>query len=88
MADPGYIDLPATAHFTFEYDNTLNQAGATAFGVALAANAEADYNLVSSWFDGLTPSGAPFNVKINQPSATRSGSNGCPRFTEAASRLI
>jgi len=75
MADPGYVDLPGTTHFTFEYDNTLNQAAATAFGGALAANAEADYNLVSFWFDGLTPSGVPFNVKINKPSATRSGSN-------------
>lgn len=75
MADPGYVDLPATAHFTFEYDQTLNQAAATALGGAIAFNAEADYNLVSSWFDGLTPSGVPFNVKINQPSKTRSGSN-------------
>jgi hypothetical protein len=75
MADPGYIDLPATAHFTFEYDKTLSQAAATAFGGAIATTAEADYNLVISWFDGLTPPGVPFNVKINQPSATRSGSN-------------
>jgi hypothetical protein len=75
VADLGYIDLPATAHFTFEYDNTLNQTAATAFGVALAANAEADYNLVGFWFDRLTPSGVPFNVKINRPSATRSGGN-------------
>jgi hypothetical protein len=75
MADPGYVDLPPTAHFTFEYDSTLNQAAATAFGGAIAITAEADYNLVSSWFDGLTPSGVPFNVKVNLPSATRSGSN-------------
>jgi hypothetical protein len=75
MADPGYVDLPATAHFTFEYDNTLNQIAATAFGLALAANAEADYNLVSVWFDRLTPSGVPFNVKISKPSATQSGGN-------------
>ena len=75
MADPGYIDLPATAHFRFEYDNTLNQLAASAFGVALAGNAETDYNLVSFWFGGLTPPGVPFNVKINKPSATRSGGN-------------
>ena len=75
MADPGYIDLPPTAHFTFEYDKTLPNAAALAFGAAIAATADTDYNLLSSWFDGLIPPGAPFNVKINNLSSTRSGSN-------------
>jgi hypothetical protein len=75
VADPGYTDLPGTTHFTFEFDNALNTVAATAFGAALAANAEDDFNLVSSWFDRLIPSGVPFNVKINKTSSTHSGSN-------------
>jgi hypothetical protein len=62
MADPGYVDLPSTAHFSFEYDQTLNQVGATALGNALKANAETDYGTISSWFDSLTPGGVPDSV--------------------------
>lgn len=75
MADPGFTDLPGSAHFTFEFDSTLNGAAATALGASIASTAEADYALVNSWFDNLSPPGLPLNVKINPKSVTRGGSN-------------
>lgn len=75
MADPGFTDLPGTANFTIEFDSTLNTAAATALGASIASTAEADYALVNTWFDNLSPSGLPFNVKLNPKSATRGGSN-------------
>jgi hypothetical protein len=75
MADAGYTDLPGTANFTFEYDSTLNAAAAAALGASLVSTVEADYTLVNGWFGNLSPSGLPFNVKINTKSTTRGGSN-------------
>jgi hypothetical protein len=75
MADPGFTDLPGTPNFTFEFDNRLNAAASAALGASLASTVEADYALVNAWFDNLSPSGLPFNVKINPKSATRGGSN-------------
>ena len=74
MADPGFVDAGTTAHFSFEYDQTLNGAAASQLSGALIGNAEQDYKTITSWFDGLVPGGVPFNVKINPTSATRSGS--------------
>src|SRR5437667_4841997 len=75
MADPGFTDAGTTTHFAFEFDQTLNAPAAAALSAALNQNAERDYNSIASWFDGLTPAGVPFRVKINPPSTTRSGSN-------------
>jgi hypothetical protein len=75
VADPGFTDLPGTPNFTFEFDNTLNAAASAALGASLTSTVEADYALVNAWFDNLSPSGLPFNVKINPISTTRSGWN-------------
>jgi hypothetical protein len=75
VADPGFTDAGTTAHFTFEFNQTLNAPAAVALSAALIQNAERDYISITSWFDGLTPVGVPFRVKINPRSTTRSGSN-------------
>ena len=65
MADPGFVDLPGTTHFSFSFNQTLNAAAAAALGSALAATAERDFSTMSFWFGGLIPPGVPFQVKIN-----------------------
>jgi hypothetical protein len=65
MADPGFVDLPGTTHFSFSFNQKLNAAAATALGGALAATAEQDFSTMSFWFRGLIPAGVPFQVKIN-----------------------
>jgi hypothetical protein len=65
MATPGYIDLPSSNHFTFEYNNQLNSDIARAIGKALLDTAEQNFNTLSSWFGGVIPTGTPFLVKIN-----------------------
>jgi hypothetical protein len=40
MADPGYVDLPATGHFTFEYNQSWNPGMATSIGNSLRDTAE------------------------------------------------
>jgi hypothetical protein len=65
MADPGFVDLPSTTHFAFSFNQGLDPRAAVALRDALAATAERDFDIMSSWFDGLIPPGVPFNVKIN-----------------------
>jgi hypothetical protein len=71
MADPGYVDLPATEHFTFEYNQSWNPSMATSIGNSLRDNAERDYANIRSWFGNLTLN-LPFRVKI-EPVATGTG---------------
>jgi hypothetical protein len=75
MADPGFVDLPSTEHFTFSFEQTLNTGAAKALGRALAATAEQDYDTISSWFGGLRPDGVPFDVKINLPTGGANNDN-------------
>jgi hypothetical protein len=75
MADPGFVDLPSTTHYTFSFEQTLNADAAKALGIALATTAERDYNTISSFFGGLTPSGVPFAVKINLPTGGANNDN-------------
>ncbi|HYK36954.1 hypothetical protein [Alloacidobacterium sp.] len=76
MADAGFIDSGSTYnHFNFEFDNTLDGPSAIALSVNLLETCEQDYDTIASWFDGLTPGGAPFTVQIGPTRADRSGSN-------------
>jgi hypothetical protein len=65
MADPGFVDLPGTRHFSFSFNQMLNATAAAAVGSALAATAERDFSTISFWFGGVIPAGVPFQVKIN-----------------------
>lgn len=75
MADPGFIDAGSTTHFSFEFNNTLDAAKSRALCSALVATCEGDYNVIASWFDGLTPGGVPFVVQVGPTRKDRSGSN-------------
>lgn len=65
MAAPGFVDLPATQHFAFEFNEKLNSDDARKLGKALFDTAEQDYATLRSWFSDIDPSGVPFDVKIN-----------------------
>src|ERR1700726_1631340 len=65
MADPGYIDLPSTTHFTYEYNQNWSASDGIAIGAWLRETAERDYAVVSAWFNNLTPAGLPFKVRID-----------------------
>jgi hypothetical protein len=65
MAAPGFIDLPSTPHFAFEFNEKLNSSDARALGKALFDTAEQDYAILRSFFGGINPSGVPFDVKID-----------------------
>lgn len=65
MAAPGFIDLPSTSHFRFEFNDQLNDSDARALGKALLDTSERDFNTISFWFGGIIPQGVPFDVKIN-----------------------
>jgi hypothetical protein len=75
MADDGFIDAGSTPHFSFEFDQTLDNTAAPALGNALIATCERDYDTIASWFDGITPGGVPFVVKIGPVRTDRSASN-------------
>jgi hypothetical protein len=75
MADPGFVDLPGTRHFSFSFNQMLNAAAATALGSALAATAEQDFSTMSFWFGGVVPPGVPFQVKINLGTGGASNDN-------------
>lgn len=75
MADPGFVDAGSTQHFKFEYDQTLDAFLAVALADSLIHNAEADFSTLQAWFDGLTPGGVPFNVKIQKPRSDAFGTN-------------
>lgn len=65
MADPGYVDLPATDHFTFEYNKSWDASMATRIGTMLMETAERDYTNIRDWFGNLTLN-LPFKVRIEQ----------------------
>jgi hypothetical protein len=65
MAAPGFIDLPSTKHFAFEYNDQLIDSDARALGKALADTAERDFETMTGWFSGSTPQGGPIDTKIN-----------------------
>ena len=75
MAAPGFIDLPSTLHFAFEYNNLLNSTAATALGKALADTAEQDFATMTEWFSGATPQGGVIDTKINLGSGGASNDN-------------
>jgi hypothetical protein len=41
----------------------------------LVSTGERDYDIIASWFDGLTPPGVPFSVQIGPKRSDRGGSN-------------
>ena len=55
MAAPGFVDLPSTQHFAFEYNNQLNATAAKALGKALADTAERDFAIMTGWFSPFSP---------------------------------
>jgi hypothetical protein len=65
MAAPGFVDLPSTQHFAFEYSEQLNDSDARSLGKALLGTAERDFATLSSWFGGSSPRDVPLDVKIN-----------------------
>jgi hypothetical protein len=75
MADPGFIDAGSTTHFSFEFNNALDAPKSRTLCNALVATCERDYNIIASWFDGLTPAGIPFVVQIGPTRTDRGGSN-------------
>lgn len=75
MAAPGFIDLPSTQHFTFEYNKQLNDTDARALGKALADTAERDFATMAGWFSGATPQGGLIDTKINLGSGGASNDN-------------
>jgi hypothetical protein len=75
MADPGFIDGGSTTHFSFEFNDTLDATKSRALCNALVATCERDYNVIASWFDGLTPADVPFVVQIGPLRKDRGGSN-------------
>lgn len=60
-----------TAHYQFAYDTALSPADGVQRTAALMASAEADWNLMASWFPGV---GFDFSFPINVNVGT--GSNG------------
>jgi len=62
MAAPGFVDLPSTQHYAFEFNEKLNSNDARALGKALFDTAEQDYATMRSWFGGIDPSGVLFDV--------------------------
>jgi hypothetical protein len=75
MADPGFIDAGSTTHFSIEFNSALDAAKSRALCNALVATCERDYDVIASWFDGLTPAGVPFVVQIGPERKDRGGSN-------------
>ena len=82
----GFVTLPSTPNFNFEYDDSLTATVATAFGAFLAKNAENDFNLLSFWF-GSTPDTVPFTVQIIPPPKPNNlgSNNGRDRITVSLS---
>lgn len=55
-----------TTHYQIEYDDSLSQADGRDRANALLGVCEADYNLVSGWFGGISLTvGTPITVRIN-----------------------
>lgn len=75
MAAPGFVDLPSTQHFLFEYNAKLDADAAKALGKALADTAERDYAIMRDWFGGVAPSAAKIDVKINEGAGGASNDN-------------
>ena len=59
MADPGFVDLPGTTHFSFSFNQELNVAGAMALGSTLAATNEQDFSTMAKMAYDLLPKNIP-----------------------------
>src|SRR5437867_4144319 len=76
-----FVEWGRTTHFTVSYAQSLGQTGQN-LADAVLATCEDDYAHLQSWFNGLTPSGLPFLVRI-QP-----GSNGASHASCNATELF